>query len=178
MLEAFITSKTRIKLMLKFFLNSNNTGHLRGLATELGESTNSIRLELNRFEEAGLIVAHSEGQRKVFQVNTLHPIFNDVQSLMRKYVGMDQIIEKVINHLGNPDKVFLKGDLAKGVDSPNISMVIVADKINEEYLQNLITKAQKIVSRTIEYTLISPNDFNTNFPHQDKLLLVWENNDK
>ena len=177
MLETFITSKTRIKLMLKFFLNSNNTGHLRGLATELGESTNSIRLELNRFEEAGLIVAHNEGPRKVFAVNTRHPIFHDVQNLVRKYVGMDQLIDKVINRLGHPERVFIKGNLAQGVDSPTINMVIVAEQIDEAYLKNLIAKAQKVVSRTIEYTLLAPKDFDTNFPQQEKLLLVWEHKD-
>jgi len=31
MLQALITSKTRIKLMLKFFLNTSSTGYLRGL---------------------------------------------------------------------------------------------------------------------------------------------------
>ncbi len=111
----------------------------------------------------------------MFQVNIHHPLFKDVQSLMRKYVGMDQIIEKVINHLGKPEKVFLKGDLAKGIDSPELSMVIVAEQIDEGYLNNLIKKAQKIVSRTINYVLVKPDDFNENFPHQEKLLLVWEN---
>ena len=175
MLEAFITSKTRIKLMLKFFLNSNSKGYLRGLASEFGESTNAIRLELNRFEEAGLLESSSDGQKKMFQVNTRHPLFNDMQNIMQKYVGMDQIIEKVIKHLGNPEKVFLKGDLAMGIDSPELSMIIVAEKIDEDYLKNLIKKAQKIVSRSIEYVLVAPNDFENNFPHQEKLLLVWEN---
>ena len=53
MIETLISSKTRIKLLLKFFLNSNTTAYLRGLEEEFGESTNSIRLELNRFEKAG-----------------------------------------------------------------------------------------------------------------------------
>ena len=175
MLEAFITSKTRIKLMLKFFLNSNSKGYLRGLASEFGESTNAIRLELNRFEEAGLLESSSVGQKKMFQVNTLHPLFKDVQNLMRKYVGMDQIIEKVINHLGNPEKVFLKGDLAMGIDSQELSMIIVAEKIDTDYLNKLIIKAQKIVSRSIDYELVTPKDFGSNFPQQEKLLLVWEN---
>jgi hypothetical protein len=47
MLQALITSRTRIKLLLKFFLNSSNTSYLRDLAAEFGESTNAIRLELN-----------------------------------------------------------------------------------------------------------------------------------
>ncbi|MBN2682880.1 MAG: ArsR family transcriptional regulator, partial [Bacteroidales bacterium] len=65
MLETIITSKTRIRLLLKFFLNSRTSGYLRSLASEFGESTNSIRQELNRFEKAGLLEASTEGNKKI-----------------------------------------------------------------------------------------------------------------
>ncbi|MCF8360464.1 MAG: hypothetical protein K9H26_17055 [Prolixibacteraceae bacterium] len=64
MLESLITSKTRIKLLLKFFLNSNTTAYLRNLATEFGESTNAIRQELNRFEDSGLLTSKINGNKK------------------------------------------------------------------------------------------------------------------
>ena len=51
MLDTLITSKTRIKLLLKFFLNAQTKSYLRSLEGEFGESTNAIRLELNKFEE-------------------------------------------------------------------------------------------------------------------------------
>ena len=68
MLQTLITSKTRIKLMLKFFLNSSSTGYLRGLETEFDESTNSIRLELNRFEEAGLLTSITDNNKKAVEM--------------------------------------------------------------------------------------------------------------
>ena len=69
MLETLISSKTRIKLLLKFFLNGNTRSHLRALETEFRESSNAIRLELNRFEDAGMLVSNSEGNKKLFQAN-------------------------------------------------------------------------------------------------------------
>ena len=48
MLDTLITSKTRIKLLMKFFMNPRTRAYLRELASEFGESTNSIRVELNR----------------------------------------------------------------------------------------------------------------------------------
>ena len=68
MIETLISSKTRIKLLLKFFLNSNTTAYLRSLEEEFGESTNSIRIELNRFEKAGFLASHSQANKKVFKV--------------------------------------------------------------------------------------------------------------
>lgn len=58
MLDTLIQSKTRLKLLLRFFLNPDSSAYLRGLAQEFDESTNAVRVELNRFEEAGLIQSH------------------------------------------------------------------------------------------------------------------------
>lgn len=180
MLSALITSKTRIKLLLRFFLNSSNTGYLRGLEAEFGESTNAIRLELNRFEEAGLLTASSEGNRKIYRSNTTHPIFTDLNSLVRKYVGMDEIIERVINHLGEPQQVYLMGNLARGLDSNEISLLIVGNDIDLDYLENLVAKAQKIVSRKIRYAVLSTDEFELQqaFLNQDDMLLVWQHTDQ
>ncbi len=175
MLEALITSKTRVKLLLKFFLNSTNTGYLRGLASEFNESTNSIRPELNRFEDAGLLTSSTEGMRKVFKANINHPLFSDLNSLVRKYVGMDDLIDKVINNLGDPREVYLIGDIAKGIDSDELNMVIVGHKIDIDYLEELVIKAQKAVSRKIGYIVFTPGEFELHYPklNQQKLLRVW-----
>ena len=112
MLDSLITSKTRIKLLTRFFLNSNTHGHLRGLETEFGESSNAIRLELNRFEKAGLLTAQLQGNRKVFAANTLHPLFPEINSLLRKHLGLDQLVEQVIERLGEVQEVYLTGAFA------------------------------------------------------------------
>ena len=55
MLDSLITSKTRLRLLIKFFLNIANKGYLNGLANEFGESTNSVRKELNNLSSAGYL---------------------------------------------------------------------------------------------------------------------------
>ena len=77
MLETLISSRTRIKLLLKFFLNAQSKGYLRSLEHEFGESTNAIRLELNKFEEAGMLSSESEGNKKVYRANPKHPLFEN-----------------------------------------------------------------------------------------------------
>jgi hypothetical protein len=177
MLEALITSKTRIKLMLKFFLDSNSKGYLRGLESEFGESSNAIRLELNRFEAAGLLLSFSEGNRKIYHANQFHPLFRDISNLVRTYVGMDEIIERIINHLGQPQEVYLLGDLANGLDSSIVSLLIIAEEIDLEYLEQLCIKAQKMIKRNIRYVVFSKEEFMQRLPSYDKekKLLIWKN---
>ena len=52
MLNTLISSKTRLNLLIRFFLNLAKKSHLRGIANDLNESTNSIRLELNNLTNA------------------------------------------------------------------------------------------------------------------------------
>src|SRR5579885_2573998 len=117
MLDTLISSRTRIKLLLKFFVNPQSTAYLRGLADEFNESTNAIRVELNRFEDAGMLVTESKGNKKVYKANSKHPLFLDLRSIILKYIGIDQIVEIVISRMGHLEKLFLIGDYAVGKDT-------------------------------------------------------------
>lgn len=178
MLDALITSKTRIKLLLKFFLNPESNGYLRGLSSEFGESTNSIRLELNRLEEAGLLESDSNGNKKIFHANTRHPLFPDIQSIVRKYTGIDEIIDKVVKHLGDPREVYLMGDLARGMDSDKIELLIIGEDIDLDYLSQSVEKAQKLIKKGIVTQVFTINEFlkNQEYLIERNILKVWTNN--
>ena len=159
MIETLISSKTRIKLLLKFFLNSSTTAYLRSLEEEFGESTNSIRIELNRFEKAGFLASHSQANKKVFKVNTNHPLFKDINSIVLKLVGLDHVIDYVLQRMGDLKEVYLVGNLSKGKDSEVIDLVLVGD-INEAFLKDLIAKAEKKIHKSIHYIHYKEADFN------------------
>ncbi len=174
MIETLISSKTRIKLLLKFFLNSNTTAYLRGLENEFGESTNAIRLELNRLEKAGMLSSCLDGNKKIFRANTKHSLFKDIHSIVLKQVGIDKIIENVIKRLGEVEKVFLTGDFAQGKDSSIIDLIFVGD-IKKEYLINLIEKVERLIHRKIRYIIYDEAewiDIQIGFNHK-AIFLLW-----
>jgi hypothetical protein len=179
MLESLITSKTRIRLLLKFFLNSNNSAHLRGLESEFKESTNGIRVELNRFEQAGLLSSHSEGNRKVYTANVRHPLFIDIQHLVHKHLGLDQLVEQVTERIGEVERVYLTGAFAKGQESPNIEILLIGGNLDQDYLEKLINKASKLIKRNIIYQMVDKQQFHEtiSMEEQDKLLLLWSMNE-
>ena len=172
MIGALITSKTRIKLLLKFFLNPNNSAYLRGLSDEFGESTNSIRLELNRLEGANMLLSEIEGNKKLFKVNKQHPFYNDVNQIMRKYLGIDIIIINIIKGLGEPQLMYLSGDLAKGKESNLIDLILIGE-INQNYLIDVVEKTERLISRKIRYLIYSEEEFKKNEIEKDNLLLIW-----
>lgn len=158
MIETLISSKTRIKLLFKFFLNSNTTAYLRGLEDEFGESTNSIRLELNRFEKAGFLESYNQSNKKVFKANVKHPLFNDINSIVLKLVGLNHVIDYVLKNMGDLKQVYLVGNLSKGNDSDKIELVMVGD-INEPFLKELVAKTEKKIHKSIYYVHYKESEF-------------------
>jgi hypothetical protein len=176
MLDTLITSKTRLKLLLKFFLNSSSRSHLRNLETEFGESTNAIRLELNKFEQAGLLKSEVDGNKKVFRANTSHPLFNDIHNILLKTIGFDQIIDRVVTKMGNVEMAFVAGDFARGTDTQIIDLIFVGPEIDQEYLVRLVNKTEVLIKRKIRYVIFSPDEFEIyrkTVSNKD-ILLIWK----
>ncbi len=175
MLEALITSKTRLKLLLKFFLNSSNVSYLRRLEPEFGESTNAIRLELNRFEDANLLISSMQGNKKLYHANTNHPLFPEIHNLLLKHTGINNIIDKVIDNIGDIKEVYLVGDLASGKNSRVIDLWFVGKKLDTKYILELVEKAEKLISKKIRYVILNSEEL-AEFKatkNSDELLLLW-----
>jgi hypothetical protein len=179
MIQTLITSQTRIKLLMRFFLNSRTTAHLRGLESEFGESSNSLRVELNRFEEAGLLHSLRDGNKKVYHANVKHPLFKDIHSLILKESGINRVIEKIVHRIGLLVCVYLTGDFARGKDSPVIELIIVGADIDREYLARKIMQAEELVGRKVSYIVLEPCE-TENYLHklkQSDLVPLWSYED-
>jgi hypothetical protein len=174
MLDTLITSKTRKKLLLKFFLNSSAKAYLRNLEQELDESPNALRIELNRFEEAKLLKSYSLGNKKYYQANQEHPFFGEIRSILLKYVGLDKIIDNVVDKMGDLEKVFVTGTFARGINSNIIDIVFVGNNINTDYLIKLINKVESLISKKVRYLTIMPNELSDYIkPEKQPALLLW-----
>ncbi|MEI6679657.1 MAG: ArsR family transcriptional regulator [Mariniphaga sp.] len=174
MLDTLVTSKTRLKLILKFFLNPQNSAHLRGLAEEFEESSNAVRLELNRFEQSGLLESEANGNKKLFRANKKHPLYEDIHNLIRKTIGIDRIIEEVVNKLGEVEETYITGDFAVGKNGKTIDILLVGTKINTEFLLTLIEKAESLIKRKIRYLILTPAEATVYLGDMKKAMLIWK----
>ena len=174
MLDTLITSKTRIKLLMKFFLNPQNRGYLRGLSSEFGESTNSIRVELNRLNKANLISSQNSGRTIEYSANTNHPLFDEIHSLVIKYMGVDQIIDTLVKKIGKVESAYLVGDYARGIDSGLIDIVLVGD-IDKINLERIVDKRGKEIGRKIRTLILSKSEFKELWSQLDidNAFLIW-----
>ena len=169
LLGPLITSKTRLKLLLRFFLNRNNGGYLQGLSKQLDENTNSIRIELNRLEEAGILSSEREGRKKLYCVNDNHPLTENLTTIVRKVTGIEALVDRVVGRLPGLTQVLVCGNLAQGIQSDTIDCVLVGKNLDETYIDELCTRVKELTGKTVQVQVSSKI-------HQEKLgksLIVW-----
>ncbi len=174
MLDTLIQSKTRLKLLLRFFLNPESSAYLRGLEKEFGESTNAIRVELNRFLSSGLIHAVRKGNKRYYKANTSYPIFEELQMLAFKHLGIDKLIDHVISKLGKIDAVYITGDLARGIDAQIVDIAIIGNSIDVRFLAKLVQKAEQRIGRRIRYLVFKEK---SEFVSEEPYLLIYGNDE-
>ena len=158
MLGTIITSKTRLRLLVKFFINVANEGYLRVLASEMNESTNAIRKELNNLTDAGYLLRDDANQKITYKANQNNPFFSLLQQIVRKYVGLDTIIEMVLERMGSVNRVYIIGDYVAGVDSGRIEVVLEGNNLNESYILQLSHKIEQEINKKVVFYLTNHHD--------------------
>jgi len=170
LLGPLITSKTRLKLLLRFFLNQNLSGYLQGLSKELDENTNSIRVELNRLEQAGLLASELEGRKKLYRVNDSHPLTADLTSIVRKVSGIDALVDKVVDSLPGLSQVWICGALARGIQADAIDCLLIGTDLNSKYIAGLSARVKELTGKKVNALVLElmPDE------KREQCLLVWE----
>ena len=84
MLDIFITSRVRRKIMIVYAKYPDFKTHVRGLAKLIKEDPGNIQRELQRLEKAGFLLVSKHGNSKIYSTNKQFPIFKELQNIVIK----------------------------------------------------------------------------------------------
>lgn len=174
-LSGIITSKTRIKLLMRFFFNPQTSAYLRELVRELNVSSNAVREELNQLIKTNLLISEKDGRHVYYMANEKHALFPELKSIVSKVMGIDQVIDGIVNRLGELERAYLIDDYAEGKDTGIIDIVLVGN-IDQYHLNDLSRKTERYIKRKIRTLVLSQAEFHNfknklnSMPH----VLVWE----
>jgi hypothetical protein len=173
--SGLITSKTRIRLLLRFFLNVETSSYLRELAKEFNVSSNAVREELNQLTKTNLLKANKSGRQIYYMANQEHPLFPEIRSIVRKVMGVDQLIDGILIRLGDLKSAYLIDDYAEGKDTGIIDLLLVGN-IDQYHLNDLSRKVEQYIQRKIRNLVLTSAEFGTFKPNLDHRpnLLIWE----
>lgn len=175
LLSGLIASKTRIKLLTKFFFNPDTRSYLRELAKEFNLSTNAVREELNQLTKTQLLTSRRNGRQVLYQANKRHPLFPELKSMVGKVMGIDRVIDGIVNRLGDLERAYLIDDYAEGKDSGIIDLLLVGN-IDHYHLNDLTRKTERYIHRKIRSLVVSRKEYDALLPQLRKRprVLIWE----
>ena len=175
LLSGLIASKTRIKLLMRLFFNPRARSYLRELAKEFNVSTNAVREELNQLKKTDLLKSEKDGRQIYYMANTEHALFPELKSMVGKVMGIDQVIDSIIQRLGNLEKAYLIDDYAEGKDTGIIDLVLVGD-IDSYHLNDLSKKTERYIKRKIRTLVLSQSEYTKFMTELNKRpnIIIWE----
>ena len=175
LLTGIISSKTRIKLLMRFFFNPGTRSYLRELTKELNVSSNAVREELNQLTRTNLLISEKNGRQVYYMANTEHSLFPELKSMVAKVMGIDKVIDGIVSRLGDLEQAYLIDDYAEGKDTGIIDILLVGN-IDQYQLNDLSRKTERYINRKIRSLVLSRDEYNDLLPELQKRpkVLIWE----
>jgi predicted transcriptional regulator len=164
--DGLITSKMRIRILMRLFLNPAQESYIRELAEEMNVSSSQVSEELKNLSATGLLHTKKNGRQINYMANQNHPLYPELNSMVRKSLGMDQILESIVERLGNLKIAYLIDDYAQGKDTGLIDLLLVGD-VDRNSLEDLVKKTEKYIGRKIRTLVVDEMEFG----EMDKFLM-------
>jgi predicted nucleotidyltransferase len=167
-----VKSKIRQDLLALFFTNTSKSYYLRELQRMLGYSAGNIRRELLRFQKDNLFTTQKVGNLLYYHLNTTHPLFKELKSIVFKTVGVRGSIRDVLEKVGNVKFSFIYGSYAKAKEMylSDIDLIVIGNVDEDTLIKKLDTLEDKF-QREINYKLYTFKEFKKVIEEKEPFIL-------
>jgi hypothetical protein len=160
MLQQLFVSEVRLKILKLLLLNPDKSLHVRAIVRLVGAEINAVRRELDNLTSINLLRKRQSSNKLFYSVDTTHPFFSDLLSLLAKEEGLGGMILKHAKELGDVKyaviaRAFLRGRLSSALD---VDLFIVGD-VKLDVLEKIIKDFQLESNKEINYSSMSDDEF-------------------
>lgn len=159
--DLLFPNQYRRKVLGLLLMRPEQQIHLRELARVIGAAPGTLKKELDALCEAGLLRAERVGNQVRFCANTAHPVFPELQALIRKTIGLADALRLSLAPLaGRIDAAFIFGSMASGTESAgsDIDLMVVGDAGFAEIVDATYA-AQSTLGREINPKVMSASEW-------------------
>ena len=161
--------KTRQAILGVTLMNPETRWHLSGLAQLLGVVPGALQRELGLLVAAGILRREMEGRQVYFQADPECPLFEELRSIMRKTVGLVDVLRDALNALSeNLVVAFVYGSLATGTEHSRSDVdLMVIGRVTLLELTLTLSEAQGVLVREVNPTIYSAEEFRAKVAGKD-----------
>ena len=166
--------------MLRLLLtNPEKEFYVNEISRLTGEPLNAVARETGYLEKSGLIKSHKAGNMKYFEVQKDFPLYAELKKIIYSTVGLGDYLSKEAQQWNGVECAFIYGSVASGAESASSDIdLLVIGSADEIYLHSAVTAAEKDIGRTINYTIMAPQEFRQRLSAKDPFIIRLLNGPK
>jgi predicted nucleotidyltransferase len=156
-LAGALFSNVQQKLLALIFTHPDKSFYTRQIVKALQSGTGAVGRELVKLEQSGLVLVEWIGNQKHYRANRNAPIFQELQSIVRKTVGLhDPLRESLAPFADRIKAAFVYGSVAKGIDTArsDIDLMLISDDLTYSDVFSVLQDAERTLARPINPTII------------------------
>lgn len=172
MLEELFISKVRVAIIRLFLTKPRSQFHVREISRRVGAEINAVRRELSRLEKIRFLKKTPRGNRLCYSVRPDFVLLDELLGMVVKDTGIGREVLDRKDELGKINFALLSKAFVKGrVSKPSEVDLLLVGKIDLSKLERIINRQQERLGREINYTALTPEEFDFRKRRKDPFLL-------
>ncbi|MGQ9425231.1 nucleotidyltransferase domain-containing protein [Gilvimarinus sp. F26214L] len=162
-------TRTQQQVLGLLFSRPEQTFYLNEIVRLAGMGKGTVKRELERLRQAGLLTSERRGNQTHYQANAECPIFSELRGIVLKTFGVVDVLKQALDPiLDSFDIAFVYGSVAKGQEhaGSDVDLMIVGDDVSYSDLINALLPAEERLGRTINPTVYTPAEFSKRIAEQ------------
>lgn len=157
------------RLLGLLLMRPDRSFHVREIARLTGADAGNAHRALRRLEQAGLLTTARIGNQVRYQANRQSPIFPELQGIVRKTVGMADLLREALTPLASRIRLaFVFGSVARGEEGPrsDVDLMVVGDVAFDDVVV-AIYPLQERLGREINAIVLTPARYRARLKDKD-----------
>jgi len=160
MLEYIITSRVKRNLLKLILTNPDTEFYVREISRRIEEPVNAVRRELGYLEKAGLVKSRCTGNLKYYSAIKESPIYPELKKIIYTTIAFGDYLAEKFTDVKQIELAFIYGSVGRNEEGQTSDIdLFVVGEIEEDEVHRLVYLIETDIGRTINYTLMSKEEF-------------------
>ena len=155
-------SNVQGRVLALIFGHSERSFYASEIVRNVRSGTGAVERELSRLRDSGLVCVERIGNQKHYRANRQSPIFEELQSIVLKTMGLAEPLRESLAPYSDKIKTaFVYGSVAKGSDTvrSDVDLMVIGEDLAYPDLFGGLQKAESILRRQVSPNFLSPRDW-------------------
>lgn len=159
--DLLFPNQTRRRVLAWLLMQPEQNIHLRELARQTQTAPGTLKKEVDALCRVGLLHSQRIGNQVQVQANRQHPVFPELQALVRKTIGLTDVLQHALAPLlPRMELAFVFGSMANGNAHAGSDVdVLVVGSVGFGEVVEALYPAQAVLGREINPKVMTPAEW-------------------